>query len=86
MAVTMGRTDSGALGKVGSSQAFAVGFRKMVKGSVDAAGSIADIWDTGKGGMKNVEVVLFSGAGIADLSAKTVAGGVYPQTFVAFGH
>ena len=86
MAVTMGRTDAGSLAKVGTSQAFAKGFRNMVVGSVDAAGSIADVWDTGKGGLKNVECVLFSGAGIADLSAKTVAGGVYPQTFVAFGH
>ena len=90
MAVVLGRTDAGALSKVGTSQVFGKGFRNVIVGSVDAAGDIADIWDKNKGGLSNVECIIFDRPGLTpDYAAKTVAaaaGAVFPQRFVAFGH
>lgn len=59
--------------------------RKCVTGTIDAAGSVSDIWDNTKGGLKEVHVILVDGAGLFDYTAKTIAGGVYPQRFIAFG-
>lgn len=62
---------------------------RVVVGSVDSAGSIADLWDKNKGGLTRVEVILFDRPGLTpDYGAKTVAaaaGATFPQRFVAFG-